>query len=71
MPVWVRMTDTNRYKLLQRSGETEEQVLRALLAGEVSQWAPVASGREDGWRLVNIQHVLWVESGPEDSGGYA
>jgi hypothetical protein len=70
MAVWVRLTDTNRYKLLQRPGETEEQVMHALLDGNVKHWAPVVSGREDGWRLVNIQHVLWIESGPDDTGDY-
>jgi hypothetical protein len=62
------MTDTNRYRVLQRPDETEDQVRRALIEGKISDWVPVVSSREDGWRLVNLRHVLWIETGPEESG---
>jgi len=54
--------------VLQRPDETEDQVRRALIEGKISDWVPVVSSREDGWRLVNLRHVLWIETGPEESG---
>jgi hypothetical protein len=59
------MVDGDRYKLAQRRDEDDEQVMRALIDGTVSGWAPVV--RSDGrWMLVNLQHVVRIESGGED-----
>jgi hypothetical protein len=65
MAVWLRTVDGDRYKLAQRKDENDEQVMRALLDGTVSGWAPVVRG-DSGWMLVNLQHVVRIESGPED-----
>jgi hypothetical protein len=66
MAVWLRTVDGDRYKLVQRRDEDDEQVMRALLDGTVSGWAPVLRG-DGGWMLVNLQHVVRIESGGEDA----
>lgn len=64
MAVWLRTVDGERYKLVQRRDENDEQVMRALLDGTVSGWAPVLRG-DGGWMLVNLRHVVRIESGVE------
>jgi hypothetical protein len=66
MAVWLRTVDGDRYKLVQRRDEDDDQVMRALLDGTVSGWAPVVRG-DRGWMLVNLQHVVRIESGAEDA----
>jgi len=68
MAVWLRTVDGERYKLVQRRDENDEQVMRALLDGTVSGWAPVLRG-DGGWMLVNLRHVVRIESGGEE--GYS
>ena len=66
MAVWLRTVDGDRYKLAQRKDENDEQVMRALLDGTVSGWAPVIRG-DGGWMLVNLRHVVRIESGGDDA----
>ena len=65
MAVWLRTVDGDRYKLAQRRDENDEQVMRALLDGTVSGSAPVLRG-DGGWMLVNLRHVVRIESGGEE-----
>ena len=65
MAVWLRTVDGDRYKLVQRQDENDEQVVRALLDGTVSGWAPVLRG-DGGWMLVNLRHVVRIESGSDE-----
>ena len=65
MAVWLRTVDGDRYKLVQRADENDEQVMRALLDGTVSRWAPVVRG-DGGWMLVNLRHVVRIESGSDE-----
>jgi len=65
MAVWLRTVDGDRYKLAQRKDEDDEQVMRALLDGTVSGWAPVLRG-DRGWMLVNLRHVVRIESGSDE-----
>jgi hypothetical protein len=65
MAVWLRTTDGDRYKLARRAGETDEQIMRGLMDGTVHGWAPVVRG-DGGWMLVNLQHVVRIETGTED-----
>jgi len=62
--VWLRTVNGDRYKLAQRSHETDEQVMRALMEGTVHGWAPVVRA-EGGWMLVNLHHVVRIETGTE------
>ena len=39
--------------------------MRALLDGAVSGWAPVVRDG-GGWLLINLQHVVRIETGSED-----
>jgi hypothetical protein len=64
--VWLRMVDGERYRLAQKPGETDDQVMRAILDGTVHGWAPVVRSGS-GWMLVNLAHVVRVETGPEDA----
>ena len=66
MAVWLRTVDGERFKLAQARGESDEQIMRAILDGTVHGWAPVirAGG---GWMLVNLAHVTRVETGPDDA----
>ena len=41
MAVWLRTVDGERYRLAQRPDETDEQIMRGLIDGTVSGWAPV------------------------------
>jgi len=65
MAVWLRTVDGERYKLAQRKDETDDQIMRGLIDGTVSGWAPVVRG-DGGWMLVNLQHVVRIETGSED-----
>lgn len=65
MAVWLRTVDGDRYKLVQGKDENDEQVMHALLDGTVSGWAPVLRG-DGGWMLVNLRHVVRIESGTDD-----
>jgi hypothetical protein len=66
MAVWLRMVDGERYKLAQTQGQTDEQVMRAILDGTVHGWAPVVRSG-GGWILVNLAHVVRVETGPDQA----
>jgi hypothetical protein len=66
MAVWLRTVDGERYKLAQKQGETDEQVMRAILDGTVHGWAPVVRSG-GGWMLVNLEHVVRIETGSEDA----
>ena len=48
MAVWLRTVDGERYKLAQRKDETDDQIMRGLIDGTVSGWAPVVRG-DGGW----------------------
>ena len=65
MAVWLRTVDGERYKLAQRKDETDDQIMRGLIDGTVSGWAPVVRG-DGGWMLVNLRHVVRIETGSED-----
>ncbi len=65
MAVWLRTVDGERYKLAQRKDEDDSTVMRALLDGAVSGWAPVVRDG-GGWLLINLQHVVRIETGSED-----
>ncbi len=65
MAVWLRTVDGERYKLAQRKDEDDNTVMRALLDGAVSGWAPVVRDG-GGWLLINLQHVVRIETGSED-----
>lgn len=65
MAVWLRTVDGERYKLAQKLGETDEQVMRAVLDGSVHGWAPVVRSG-GGWMLVNLSHVVRIENGPDE-----
>jgi len=65
MAVWLRTVDGDRYKLVQHPKEDDHQVMRALLDGTVAGWAPVVRG-DGGWMLVNLRHVVRIESGADD-----
>jgi hypothetical protein len=65
MAVWLQTVDGERYKLAQRKDEDDNTVMRALLDGAVSGWAPVVRDG-GGWLLVNLQHVVRIETGSED-----
>ena len=69
MAIWLGTTDGNRYKLLQRGDETDDQIMRGLLDGTVSGWAPVATSQDQGWKLVNLAHVIAINTGPDESEG--
>ena len=43
-----------------------EAMWRAILDGTVHGWAPVVRSGS-GWMLVNLAHVVRVETGPEDA----
>jgi hypothetical protein len=62
--VWLRTVTGERYRLHQRSTETDDQVMRALMDGTVHGWAPVF-GAAGGWQLINLAHVVRIETGPE------
>lgn len=65
MAVWLRTVDGERYRLAQRPDETDEQIMRGLIDGTVSGWAPVVRAG-GGWLLVNLAHVTRIETGSED-----
>lgn len=67
MAIWLGTADGNRYKLLQRGDETDEQIMRGLLDGTVSGWAPVTINQDHGWKLINLAHVIAISTGPDES----
>ena len=65
MAVWLRTVDCERYKLAQRTCESDEQIMRGLIDGTVSGWAPVVRDG-GGWLLIHLQHVVRIETGSDD-----
>jgi hypothetical protein len=67
MAIWLRTLEGDRYRLIQQADETEEEVMQAIVDGTFPNWAPVSTGHEGGWKLVNLARVLWIETAPDDA----
>lgn len=65
MAVWLHTVTGQRYKLHQRPDETDDEIMRGLMNGGTRDWAPVVRP-EGGWMMVNLAHVVRIETGPEE-----